>query len=155
MGSLGLIAFALLVWIFLPRYSVGTVLAGSTVTWLYLRYLSGSSAKKYDRHHIFRERPNSIWAMNRLALGVHSRLRILCTDGHFALFHLRFLCPDQRTQPRLIDAGVAFFILQEIKVGLRETQLLHPKCVCLLHFAELTKVDGRRTLLRSFPSCSF
>ena len=33
MGSLGLIA-ALLVWIFLPRYSVGAVLAGSTVTWL-------------------------------------------------------------------------------------------------------------------------
>ena len=72
--------------------------------------------------------------MNSLTLGVHSRLRILRTDRQFALFHLRFLSPDQCTQPRLIDAGVAFRILQEIQVGLRETQLLHPKCAGLLHF---------------------
>jgi hypothetical protein len=77
---------------------------------------------------------NSIWAMNWLTLSVSSRLKILCTDRHFALFHLRFLCSDQCAQPLLVDAGVAFFILQEIKVGLRETQLLHPKRVDFLHF---------------------
>jgi uncharacterized membrane protein (GlpM family) len=34
MGSVGLFVFALLVWQFAPRYSVGTVLTGATLAWL-------------------------------------------------------------------------------------------------------------------------
>ncbi len=34
MGSVGLAAFALVVWRYLPRYSAGLVLAGATATWL-------------------------------------------------------------------------------------------------------------------------
>jgi hypothetical protein len=34
MGSAGLIAFALLIWILLPRYPTGIVLVGSTLAWL-------------------------------------------------------------------------------------------------------------------------
>jgi hypothetical protein len=34
MGCIGLIAFAVLIWIFLPRYSTGLVLVGSTVAGL-------------------------------------------------------------------------------------------------------------------------
>jgi hypothetical protein len=34
MGSIGLIAFAILVWIYLPRFPIWAVLAGSAMAWL-------------------------------------------------------------------------------------------------------------------------
>ena len=70
------------------------------------------------------------------------RLQSLFADCQLALFDLRFLRLHQCAQPPLIDVAPAFRVLQVIEVGLRESQLLHPECRRVFHFAhELAKVD--------------